>query len=424
MLEMLKTPKKILLIEPPFYILFGYERFHYPITLTLIGTYYEEMGHTVKILDADKPDNQCKAYNRGEAGKNYHLYEKELNDQTHYIWKVIRDTIAGYSPDIIGITSITAKIESANIVAKMAKELLGDKTKVVLGGPHVDGIRSMFPDYNFGPDYDYIAGRIPNLVDRKPNKQLIINHESYSALNFSSIMTSTGCPNSCTFCCHSYEKSMVYRNIDSIRHEVEEIRDLYGCSNPIFIVDDCFFSNSKHFKDVGDILRENKMKFTSGARVMALSREKISQFAANGGQRIYIGVESGSQRILDKIKKRLRKDEIVKRTKWLNEANIPWSAFFITGFPFETLEDLKMTQDIIEEIQPTFISLNRFTPYPGTEIYKEYYRDSKFNFKDLFQLNQDSYVRLGDECEEYISKMFEFADKYNAEHANKKQLKK
>ncbi|GEM_PF-2163314 len=417
MLKILETPKKILLIEPPFYILFGYERFHYPITLTLLGTYYEEMGHEVKILDADKPIENCRPYNRSEAGDNYHIYKKELREQEHYIWKEIRETIAEYSPDVIGITSITAKIDSANIVANISKEILGDKVKIILGGPHVDGMLSMYGDYDFGSQYDYIGEKIPNLVDRKPNKKLIINYKDYSPKNLSSIMTSTGCPNRCTFCCHSFDKTMTYRNLDSIRNEVEEIKEMYGNEGSIYVVDDCFFSNTKHFNDVGNIFREAKMKFTAGARVMALSQEKLETFINNGGQRAYIGIESGSQRILDRVKKNLKIGEVVKRTKWLNGAHIPWSAFFIVGFPFETLEDLKMTKELIEEIEPTFISINRFTPYPGTEIYKEYYLNKSFEYKELFQLNQNSIVELDEKNEKYIKEMFEFADEYNSKKA-------
>ena len=133
----------------------------------------------------------------------------------------------------------------------------------------------------------------------------------------------------------------------------------------------------------------------------------------NGGLRIHVGVESGSQRILDLIKKRLKISEVIKRTKWLRDFGADWQAFFMAGFPFETLEEIKMSEELAYKIEPTFISLNRFTPYPGTEICNQYYRNSKFEFKDIFQLSPKSVVKLNDETEEYIEKMYIDFDAYN-----------
>jgi radical SAM superfamily enzyme YgiQ (UPF0313 family) len=152
---------------------------------------------------------------------------------------------------------------------------------------------------------------------------------------------------------------------------------------------------------------------------MALTREKIATFVQNGGIKILVGVESGSQRILDKVEKRLKIQDIIARTQWLHDAGIPWSAFFVVGFPFETLDDLKLTEELIDTIQPTFVSLNRFTPYPGTRIYTDYYKNSKLPFRDLFQLNRNSGVKFNPEIEDYIYRLFVHIDSYNS---TKKQL--
>ena len=72
MLDKITPPKKILLVEPPFFRLFGYRRWHYPMTLTLIGTYLDELGHDVRVCDLDKPTPECREYSRTEAGDNYY----------------------------------------------------------------------------------------------------------------------------------------------------------------------------------------------------------------------------------------------------------------------------------------------------------------------------------------------------------------
>lgn len=418
-MNFIKPKSKVLLIEPPFYRFFGYQRWYYPVTLTLVATYLEEMGHYARVYDADRPTSNCRPLARDEVRKRYRLYEEALTDENHTIWQEVQRTIEEYCPDVIGITSITAKIDSADNIARMTKKILGDRVITMLGGPHVQGMLKSHPGCDFGPDYDHIVSAIPNLVNRKPNRRLILDPDVYSADFLSTLITSSGCPNACTFCCHSFEKAMVYRDIDNLRAEIEEIKDMFQGNVPITTMDDCFFSNRRHFETCTALFKEYGLAFTVGARVMALTPEKIERFLSYGGSRLHIGVESGSQRILDKIEKRLRIEEIIRRTKWLNEVGIPWSAFFITGFPFETIDDMKMTVDLNDAIQPTFASLNRFTPYPGTKIYNDYYKKSGLVYKDLFQLNEKSGVKLSDEMENFIGHMFELFDEYNI---NKKHV--
>lgn len=410
--DSLSGPKRILLIEPPFYRLFGYKRWHYPMTLVLVGTYLQERGHEVLIYDADKPAPDCKEYGRHEAGENYYRYEQAINDPNHPVWREVRKIVCDFKPDIVGLTAITPEIDSANLVAKIVKDISPDIV-TVLGGPHVTAMRSTHPDYDFGKDHDYIITAIPDLVDRKPNKKLLMHYSDYSPQNFFTIMTSAGCPFSCTFCCSSFNRKVMYRNIASIRSELEELCEEYGKEYSVYFIDESFLSNPKRFEEISRLMQEFGLKFQGGGRVMDLSPEIINTFMERGGVKVYIGIESGSQRILDLVKKKVTIAEIKRRTKWLNEAGLPWSAFFIAGFPFETLEDLNLTEELIKEIRPTFASLNHFTPYPGSRIYEEYYRDAKFRFLDTFQLNNKNYMQSDPDIRECIDHLFRFVEDYN-----------
>ena len=414
MFETLTSPKRILLVEPPYFKIFGYKRWHYPIGLTLIATYLKEQGHDVIVYDADRPTSDCVEYSRSEAGKNYHRYSDALDNLEHPVWKEVISFIKNCKPDIVGISaSVSAKIESADIIAKMIKELYGNKVITVLGGVHVDSMLGMYPDYDFGKYYDFVPRNVHSLIEIKPDKKLLVDYDKYSPQNFCSIMTSMGCPNACTFCCYSTDRRIRYRSVESIREELIELKQNFGVSNTVYFIDDNFIANTKRFIEITDIIKELGMKFKAGGRVMDLTEEKIAKFIQNGGERIYVGVESGSQRIRDLIKKRLKESELIKRTGWLHEAGIPWSAFYMVGFPFETLDDLKMTKESILKIQPTFVSINRFMPYPGTDIFKQYYLDADIKFRDLFQTNLKPGVLLSDEIEDYISELIEFVDEYN-----------
>ena len=86
--------------------------------------------------------------------------------------------------------------------------------------------------------------------------------------------------------------------------------------------------------------------------------------------------------------------------------------------PFETIDDLIATEDLIQTIQPTFASINRFAPYPGTKLFEEYYVTNNIPFMELFQLNPQSVVKFSDEVECYIDGMFDRFDEYNRRHSN------
>lgn len=416
--------KRILLIEPPFYRLFGYKRWYYPATLTFVGSYLEKQGHYVRIFDADQPTDNCKVLSRVEARNKYYQYENALDDDTHPVWSEISKVIAEFKPDIVGLTSITAKIDSANKVAAIARKIWGKRIKIVIGGPHVQGMLTMYSDYNFGDVYDEAVPHIPNLINQAPNKELIMDIEKYANRDLSCIITSMGCPNCCTFCCHSYERKIVYRNLDSVREELIIEKERPGPEAPIYIMDDCCLSNSSRFDKLCKMFKDLGLKFTVSARIMALTPQKITQFIDSGGMHLNVGLESGSQRTLDRVKKRLEIKEVVERTKLLNDLNLSWTTFLIVGFPFEKIDDLKATEEIVKAIKPTYASINRFSPYPGTEIYKEFFLDSNIRFRDIFQLNPKSCVKLSEENENYIDYLFSFFEEYNNNNLKKNKYLK
>ena len=408
---------RIMLVDPPFFRLFGYSRWHYPVTLTVVGSYLRERGYEVCVYDADKPTADCRSLGRGEVRDNYHLYKEALADDDHPVWAEIMEAIRRFQPDAIGLTATTAQSPSAAVVARKTKQLFGRSVKVFLGGSHVDGMLHHDPSFPFGDCYDFVvpkeATTFAAIFDRKPQRRLIAGLDQYAPNNLASLLTSVGCPNRCTFCYHSLDRCFVYRDPDNIRAELEEILAIAGDVSKVMILDHCLFSNPNHYRAVTAILKDVGLPFTAGSRVMALTPEKIAAFLECGGTKLNIGIESGSQGILDRVEKRLSIDDIVQRTQWINDAGIPWMAYIIVGFPFETVDDLKLTEELIYRINPTFVSINRFTPYPGTVIYEELFKDAKFDFTDLFQLDSSGCLASDDAVEQYIDHLYQTFDQYN-----------
>ena len=92
--------------------------------------------------------------------------------------------------------------------------------------------------------------------------------------------------------------------------------------------------------------------------------------AEAGCERVKIGFESGSNRILSEVKKleTRRNDE---RRKYVKKAGVPFSAYFMAGFPGETDDDLKQTIDFAKKIDADYYSLSVLAPYYGTELYDQ-----------------------------------------------------
>ncbi len=126
--------RKILLIAPPFYRLMGshYNGLH--LGIAYIAAVLKEHGHYVKVYNADYYDSTNYA-NQRQLFQNYPSYKSVLNDLTDPIWSEIRDKIIGFTPDIIGITMLTANYKAAQNIARISKAL-DPGIKVVVGGTH------------------------------------------------------------------------------------------------------------------------------------------------------------------------------------------------------------------------------------------------------------------------------------------------
>jgi radical SAM superfamily enzyme YgiQ (UPF0313 family) len=86
---------------------------------------------------------------------------------------------------------------------------------------------------------------------------------------------------------------------------------------------------------------------------------------------IRLGIESGSPELLKKMKKQMDLDSFRKASTLLNKFRLYWSAYFLFGTPDETPETMLETMAFIEEIDPPFVTIARFAPIPGTEMYHD-----------------------------------------------------
>jgi radical SAM superfamily enzyme YgiQ (UPF0313 family) len=141
----------------------------------------------------------------------------------------------------------------------------------------------------------------------------------------------------------------------------------------VYFVDDVFTVNKKRVKKLLRMMIDEKldMKWKCEARADHLDDEICELMAEAGCQRVKIGFESGSNRILSEVKKLETREEMLEGAAMLKKAGVPFSAYFMAGFPGETDEDLRQTIDFARQVDADYYSLSVLAPYYGTELYDQ-----------------------------------------------------
>jgi anaerobic magnesium-protoporphyrin IX monomethyl ester cyclase len=210
------------------------------------------------------------------------------------------------------------------------------------------------------------------------NVESYFRHKGRRQLDYSS---SRGCPYKCTFCADPMVYSSKWTGLAPARI-VSELKDLYERHRmeEVFFLDDDLFASLKRIQALADVFSATRIPFVwkGTARADELCRlpeDFFPRLREAGCVRINVGAESGSQKILDRIKKEYEVDEIVTAARRAGKAGISVSHSFITGFPGETEQDFQATLDVIKTIRRTSsqheTSVYFYSPYPGTEMVHE-----------------------------------------------------
>src|SRR5207244_1826039 len=114
-----------------------------------------------------------------------------------------------------------------------------------------------------------------------------------------------------------------------------------------------------------------RMPWKCEARTDHLTTEICELMKEAGCVRVKLGFESGSERMLKKIQKDETKDDMRKGAQMLKNAGVPFTAYFMAGFPGETDDDLRGTIEFAKEIDADYYSLSILAPYYGTKLFEE-----------------------------------------------------
>ena len=190
------------------------------------------------------------------------------------------------------------------------------------------------------------------------------------------VVFSRGCPYRCTFCdvAPMWSRRNVRRSVESVIDEIEYLKTKYGRDRFEF-TDETFILSQEKVMEFCEQLRRAKLdvKWSATGRVNLITRELLAEMARAGCEAMFFGIESGSDGVLEKVKKDFAVAEAVEALHTTLEYMKP-VASFIWGFPFETEADLMQTLLLVVYLSQLGVDarLSRLAPFPMMPLYHEH----------------------------------------------------
>ena len=248
------------------------------------------------------------------------------------------------SQDLENVAGIAYRDESGRMVRTPAREHIAD----------LDG--QPFPDRS--------AVDIPRYMN------VWRQHHQEGAV---SLITSRGCPYTCSWCSHSvFGYSYRSRSPQNVAREVEQIVEQYR-PDMLWYSDDVFTINHRWIVSYAEELKQRDLKvpFEAISREDRLDEEMVRTLADMGCRRLWIGSESGSQRILDAMQRQADVQRVRQVVRLLQKYGIEAGLFIMLGYEGETSDDIRKTLEHLKETNPDLFLTTVAYPIKGTPYYEE-----------------------------------------------------
>jgi len=208
-----------------------------------------------------------------------------------------------------------------------------------------------------------------DLVNIDSYKKIWMENHGFFSLN---IATTRGCPFKCNWCAKPiYGNRYNTRSPQEVVNEVEYLIKNYQVDH-FWMSDDIFGLKPGWVQTFRDIVRDRKLifKYKIQSRVdLLLQEDTIEALAESGADTVWVGAESGSQKILNAMDKGTTIEQIYKATNLLKSKNIKTAFFLQFGYLGETKEDIRNTIDMLLDLMPDDVGISVSYPLPGTLFY-------------------------------------------------------
>ncbi|UCD54983.1 MAG: B12-binding domain-containing radical SAM protein [Candidatus Omnitrophota bacterium] len=428
---------RVCLVRTPFFKLLGIKKVHFPLSIGYLASYLEKGGHNVSFVDGEaidynlyrgllyrSPINEIVVYaDPYFIQRKINVVTKIMQDRNANVWNILIKKISETKPDVVGISCYTVDMTAASVLAGRIKKDLGN-IPVVLGGIHPTSDPQGTLEGIEGADYVVVGEgeesflALINNIDKKgrldfPVKGILARgrnyfeprpliedldsipfprRDFYDKSNYifgAALLTSRGCVFECTFCAShlTWTRKVRYRSVANVIEELKVLKAKFDVKR-IRILDDTFVLNKKWILEFCDALKKNNLKFTfnCSGRINTVDEELLRVLSGSGFDSIAFGVESGSPRIIHSIKKNIDVSRVTDIIKMANRFKFDTTSFYMTGHPGETLEDIRMSEELFKKSMSKRGELSMLIPYLKTGVGNEAEKKGfKFKIKDCYK---------------------------------------
>jgi radical SAM superfamily enzyme YgiQ (UPF0313 family) len=355
----------------------------YPLGAGYLGTLLKQQSHEIRIFDE--------------------------NVETSH-GRTLLQQVADFRPEIVGFSVITPNYPVARQQIRALKEAW-PQLQIMAGGVHAtlfpeDLIRDGADVVVLGEGEPVIAqlvasltsqrsrlAQIPGLVFRDESGQdcrtvgrlhttalddlPFVDRSLYNLPRYThhSVLASRGCPHHCAFCCNYTgtvrSQGVGLRGYERVIAEIEYLRDTYG-AREIFFADDIFLLRKPDILAFCEAYATRQMgvRWIGQMRADRVDERIAEAMAAAECQRVYFGVESGSDQILRRASKGMTVDQLRRGIHATINSGLRVKTGWIYGLP-GSLEEQYESIDFMLELRPHEISIHQLIPFPGTVYYEQ-----------------------------------------------------
>ncbi|MEM1322322.1 MAG: radical SAM protein [Bacteroidota bacterium] len=348
-------------------------------------------------------------------------YDNDIFDSTFSSFESQQQFLLDKQPDVIAIyTNLMTKLGVVDLVKFIRSQPSLAQSLVVIGGPDVtynienylglgadaivigEGEQTMLElvqacDNGLRPQFGHIPGlayrdadgHIIRTVKRShlravdelpmPNRHKIDLHKyldiwkTHHGRSSISVSTQRGCPYTCRWCSTAvYGQSYRRRSPAMVAEELAFLKAEYN-PDQLWFVDDVFTVSHKWLAGLRDELQKRNVRipFECITRAERMNEEVIQMLDDCGCFRVWIGAESGSQRILDAMDRRVDAEQVQKMIVATRAKGIETGTFIMLGYPGETEEDIHLTLEHLRKSNPDLFTITIAYPIKGTGLYEE-----------------------------------------------------
>ena len=217
-------------------------------------------------------------------------------------------------------------------------------------------------------DLDAVPWPAWDLVDVERYRAVWLRRHGAFSMN---IATTRGCPFHCNWCAKPiYGQRYTARSAERVADEVAWLARTYAPDH-LWVTDDIFGLKPGWVEAFAQALEAHEavVPFKCLIRADGITESSTAALRAAGCRTVWIGAESGSQRVLDAMEKGTRVEQIEQAARWLRAAGIEVCFFLQFGYPGETFDEIEQTLDMVRRCRPDDIGISVSYPLPGTPFH-------------------------------------------------------